>query len=558
MRNWWSIRSQNEKSRRHIRRLAFFLSGLTGCSLLLFWPSQEAKGYDSVENLEVTVGYYGMQELGEEYNYLKKSFSLSDLERMGTSRAVYTSINRGNTPETIEAEGVWLTDIMGAAGVDMGEVDWYNFFTQDNTSYTPATKAWSTEDLFYDRYTYYEAFQQVIDEYQSHDPEDFQDETVRSNYITLNTIFDYTSPSHYTAWAESFAEPAEPMLALHYRSDRWKGYVPARMAFDFSNLNDCDPYLFFGQAGTSDQTRQYHAQMIYRIHIWYDGAPEITVNADALEGETGTEGMVEVTVDTPDETLSAGILDGLQYESSDSSVATVDENGNIAIQGEGAADITVSYGGKVYGSMSVSGTGKKTEDEEENEEKGNGSGNGTGNGDSGSGGGPGNTNGQGSNNGNDGSGENSSGNGSAKDGGSVGADSSGLSGVQTGGSSTGRSSGIVPVGQSDHAVIASGGVASGQTSQQSSQAARQDGAAGDTGGGSNEDTAVNRQKIYEIDAQQTALQPGLVSSQDNSRMIRLAAMGGLIAMLAGAVSEVYYFRNQMMWIKRAKRMYEKL
>lgn len=568
--NWWRIRSQNvtddqnriqiSQKRRHIGRLSMLLCGILCCSLLLFVPTKEAEAYDSVSELSITVGYFGDSVIAD-----KGSVSLSELEdACGVYQEVYTIIKGqdGGKPATVEAEGIYVTDIMDYIndeyGIDTSRVDRYNFSTQD-ASYAESTASWPARDLLGTRFTMREAFQEAVDEYENaEDKEEF----IRNweAYFTIENIFDFES-SAYRQEAWSRREPVDAMLALRKKSSGWSGYVPGS-DLTFSGLDEGGtPVLYFGQASESEQTAYRQAQMINAINLQYEGSPQFEI-VDTIEGEINETGTV-ISVETPDEDLTEAVRRNITYESTNPDAVSVDENGNITILQEGDANINIMYNGNTIGSTGV--TGKAAQEPEEPEEpeepdkpsdKGDGSGSGDGNGDSGSGGGSGNTDGQGNNSGNNGGGQSATGNGTSGDGGSTGTDRSGLSGTESGGTSSGTGTSVSETGNAARSVVPTGGVASGQSTQQSALAAEREGAAGDTGGGDNAETVPSNQKMYEITPNQQVFSAAVNGAVDN-RLLKKALLVGLIAMVIGVFAESWYYRNQTMWVKRAKRIYEK-
>ena len=532
------------------------------CLLLLLVPTKEVEAYDSVTELQITVGYFGDPVIAE-----KGSISLDELEdACGVHQEIYTIIKgqQSGTPATVEAEGIYMSDIIDYIeeeyDVDVSQVDWLNLPTQD-ASYAESTSSWSINDLLGTRFTMKEAFLQAVEEYEA--AED-KEEYIRNweGHYTVQNIFDFSNDC-YTDEAWNRREPVYAMLALQKKSSTWSGnsYAP-QSNLSFSGLDtNSTPTLFFGQASASEQTAFRQANLVRGINLQYSGTPDIRVT-ESVEGEVDTTETI-VSVSTPDDDLTEVVRQKLVYESSDPDAVSVDENGNIKILKEGSASISVSYNGKIVGQTGVSGkAAKEPEEPEEPEEpdkpsdKGDGSGSGDGSGDSGSGGGSGNTDGQGNNSGNNGGGQSATGNGASGDGGSTGTDRSGLSGTESGGTSSGTGTSVSETDNAARSVVPTGGVASGQSTQQSALAAEREGAAGDTGGGDNAETVPSNQKMYEITPNQQVFSAAVNGAVDN-RLLKKALLVGLIAMVIGVFAESWYYRNQTMWVKRAKRIYEK-
>ncbi len=107
-------------------RLAYALLVAVVCVFGMGVSCQDLQAYDEVEDIKVTVGYWGGKD------YVKKEVSLSELESAcGVHQQVYTWINAGEAPGTTEAEGVYISDIMDYCGVNRSSVYYYNFYTVD-------------------------------------------------------------------------------------------------------------------------------------------------------------------------------------------------------------------------------------------------------------------------------------------------------------------------------------------------------------------------------------------------------------------------------------------
>lgn len=361
-----------------VRILCLYLAAAV---LLGAWylTGDRAAAYDEVKEISVTVGYWGGKE------YTKQTVSLDELaDACGTNRAVYTWINGGESPGTTEAEGIYIADIMDYCGVDMGSVYYYNFATRDAATYANSDQQWTGGQLFGTRYTYVNSFQRALKDYEEAKQAGKEEDYLRNpeKHYTIDDIYDYQNRC-YTKGAWNKRETVEPMLALRTRSSTWKGYVPAA-SLDFdetSMLSTGKPILLFGQAGRNDITRNLMAQMVTKVHIWFNGSPSITLSKQSIKGKVGSSDAVSVKVSTPDEYLSGQIQKEIRFKSSDAAKATVDEDGNVKITGKGEATISAIYQGKTVGTVSVSGTAaKKQAKKEKNAGSGTGSGHSSGSG----------------------------------------------------------------------------------------------------------------------------------------------------------------------------------
>lgn len=395
----------------------------------------EVKAYADVEDLTVMVGYWGMD------GYDKQTVSLSSLaSSCGTHKEVYTWIDKKPSAGTTEAEGIYIADLLDYFDIDQSEVYCYNFFTLDADGYAGATEQWTQDSLFGTRYTYKDCFKRVVEEYR--DAESAEDYVTNpEKYYRLSDFFSEKNEKFKDS-ASNERTTVEPMLALSTYAVRWEGDLPMSYLDYKETTTNGNPQLLFGQTSASDAGRYNMAKMVYKIHVWFEGSPSISIAADSLEGEVGSTHKLDVSVSTPDEYLTQMVKENLEWSSSDESIAKVDEYGNVTIVGEGEASISVSYGGEGGTSIGVSsgtgeGTGEGTGDGTgSGDGTGNGTGEGTGTG-TGSGNGEGTGSGDGTGDGTGGSGT-ESGDGTGTGDGNVEGDGTGTTGEGAGDNTTGN------------------------------------------------------------------------------------------------------------------------
>ena len=551
-----------------------------GCVLTFLGTAMLVYGYDAVEELSVTVGYWGGKE------YTKKEVKLSELKKAcGTYQEIYTWLDGNNNPGTIEAEGILIGDIMDYCGIDTGSVYYYNFYTVDSATYSNAMQQWTQDQLFGKRYTFKTSFQKAYEDYLE-DKNDYA-RNPEAHY-TIQDFFDFEKNTYANeAWSQR--EAAAPMLALKSKAAKWSGYTPPTK-LDFSGMTDTGkPILLFGQAGKNDITRDLMAQMVNKVHIWFEGTPEITLEAPDLSDEIGSKTKTVVKVNTPDDYLSKSILDEIELVSSDPNVAEVDADGSIVIKGEGNAKISAIYNGTVYGSFSANGVAKgedkqdsenepkkeetkkedKTETKQEEPKKqepekkpepGDGTGEGTTQGE-GTGSSTGANTGEGTGSGVQ---QNETGNNPASDangtknGTSARAESSQRR-LATNGSVT-RSYGTTsrPVytapdtAEETQAEIAETKDASDESAKASDDA-QVPGVVMDKTGGAASGRGDNGEKIYEISEPDNVLTDSLAAHA----LFPVVLFAGILSLAIGAGGEIYYYQTQINWVKRAKRIYEK-
>lgn len=285
----------------------------------------EFDGY-SAETLTVKVGYFG----GPYYE--KHVFTLEELWAMDVVYQDYTFID--NMPSVVidHVAGVRLADLMDAAGIDLNSIQVFYFWTRDKQSdyYTSYTKEALIDTP---RYCYYSL------------PDNFdEEEGVGNEFATLD------------------GEPVDTVIAL---ADDWnRTQAGATFGSDYMNLNTNTRFrLIFGQTNGWERTASRSAKWIHEIVVELGGAPTLTVDASVLDGEVGSILRTEPSVQA-----DSAILENetIRWSSSDENVATVDEEGNITIVGEGEATITATFAG-VSTSVTVTGiegAGGETEEPE--------------------------------------------------------------------------------------------------------------------------------------------------------------------------------------------------
>lgn len=288
-----------------IALLLFALAQTLTCPAVFALDDDEYGGY-AADALTVKVGYFG----GPYYE--KAVFTLDELWAMDVRYLDYTFID--NMPSVVidHVAGVTLADVTDAAGIDIGSVQSFNFWTNDKEGsyYTSLTKSYLIDTP---RYCYYSL------------PDNFDyDEGAGNEYAVLD------------------AARVPTMIAL---ADDWnRALAGASFGSDYLNLHTNTRFrLIFGQTDAHTRTASNSAKWIHAVEVTLGGAPTLTVDRSVLDLKVGSVFRSEARVLAADPVISANAR--IEWSSSDESVATVDENGEITVHSEGEATVTANFGG---------------------------------------------------------------------------------------------------------------------------------------------------------------------------------------------------------------------
>ena len=271
--------------------------------------------------LTVRVGYFG----GPYYE--KAVYSVADLEAIGTQSCLYTCMDSGGFLRYAEAEGVYLCDIMEDAGIDINSINKCHFGTYDayigGTEYFKSlgcnTLFWSERYSFPDLAQYWNRLDQSLTQEES------------------DAIWDT-------------AQSVQSMLSLRDNFKRVADETPYHTGDNGEKTSEDSFRLLFGQtqplcindiAGDAANGASNMAKWVYEIDVELGGTPSLSINDEQLELKVGSDYRVTVTVNSGDAAISQEIMNNLQWESSDPSVVSSDNSGQLTAHGQGEATITV-------------------------------------------------------------------------------------------------------------------------------------------------------------------------------------------------------------------------
>lgn len=297
--------------KRRFRKSALRLLWVLVLLVALVRPNVLTAVAGPADSLTIRVGYFG----GPYYE--KEIMSVSELEALGAYWQTFTFLDAGGFPAYATAYGVALTDILAAAGVDIGSVGTCHFKTSDSASYHTSV----TADTLYGSQRY--AFPALAEYYGAPAGE------IESRITDYNAV-----------WQS--AVPVQTVLSLQDNYARVDEFTPYD-ASAYTLRSDKRLRLFFGQTQPDEINARHMAYWVYGIDVEFAGSPVLQMQDTELKLSIGEDYQAQLTVSAADPVIAEAIRGGLRWESSEPSVVSVDGGGRLTVLRKGEAVVTAYF-----------------------------------------------------------------------------------------------------------------------------------------------------------------------------------------------------------------------
>ena len=321
------------------RILAVMAAAFMLLSQLLWLMPAESFAETAGDELVVRVQYYG--EIGDKIRE-KARFSRSELESMGAQTWYYTNITRVGTVMSMAAYGPEVLTIIDAAGIDIGSVGNITFRTTDGYTRNFTVDKHLRADKYY--------------------------------YPELPSCYERNEAGNALTPTEGALEgksnvPA--ILALEFGASK----APGVHAEELEMSTDQTYRFCMGQGDLTegkmtdpsdsggDISSMESCHSIYGIDVTLTGSPikGINLDIDDTDIKVGSMKRISATFSVDEAFEGAFTAEDLTWTSSDESIATVNQDGEVTIHRNGSVIITAVAPDGTKAEIVINGTGGEEE-----------------------------------------------------------------------------------------------------------------------------------------------------------------------------------------------------